>query len=384
MYFREIAGQDSIKKRLIQSVKTGRISHSQLIYGPQGSSKLALALAYARYILCTDKGDEDSCGKCPSCIKIDKYVHPDLHFVYPTAPKEDKSEEGTNSKEDKKSKDENYLGEWRAAISENPYLSEYNWYEKIGIEKKQGMIKKKDARDILRTMALKAFESDYKILIMWLAERMNATVSNRLLKILEEPPPGTVFLLISDNPDRLLTTILSRTQIIRIPKFSDVEITQMLSKESEYSESQIRNAVKMANGNYHIALSSVKDESQSRENYEFFIAFMRACFSKDMVTVMAQNERFSATSREWQKNFLQYSIRMIRENYMVNLNNKQITYMADYEDDFSIKFSRFVNERNIEGLYKEFNLAFGDISSNGYARIIFLDLSLKVISLLQL
>jgi len=372
MYFRNISGQESIKKRLIQSVKTERISHSQLFYGPQGSSKLALALAYSRYILCNDKGEDDSCGKCPSCVKIDKYVHPDLHFVYPSALSDDKPVT------------DNFIGDWRKAISENPYLSEYNWYERIGIERKQGLIKKNVSSEILRTMALKAFEADHKILIMWMAERMNATASNKLLKIIEEPPPGTVFLLVTENPDVLLTTILSRTQIIRIPKFSDSEISEMLKRESDYSERQIANAVKMANGNYHIALTSLREESQSKENFEHFVNFMRLCFSKDVVKIMALIDVLAATSREWQKNFLQYSMRMLRENYMINLKKEQITYMADYEDDFSIKFSKFVNENNIQNLYIEFNKAYGDISGNGYARIIFLDLSLKVIKLLQL
>ncbi|MCK4921489.1 MAG: DNA polymerase III subunit delta [Bacteroidales bacterium] len=372
MYFRNISGQESIKKRLIQSIDTGRISHSQLFHGPQGSSKLALALAYSRYILCTNRGVDDACGKCSSCIKIDKYVHPDLHFVYPSALSEDKPAK------------DNYIGEWRSAISENPYLSEYNWYEKIGIEKKQGMIKKNVSDEILRIMALKAFEADNKILIMWMAERMNATASNKLLKIIEEPPPGTVFLLISENPDGLLTTILSRTQIIRIPKFKDNEVHDMLNRDYEYSEGQINNAIKMANGNYHLALSSLKEESQSKENFENFIDLMRSCFSKDIIKIMSLIDMFSATSREWQKNFLLYSMRMLRENYMVNKDKKQITYMADYEDDFSEKFSKFVNDKNILSLYSEFNKAHSDISSNGYGRIIFLDLSLKVLKLLQL
>lgn len=372
MYFRNISGQESIKKRLIQSVQNGRISHSQLFHGPQGSSKLALALAYSRFILCTDKGVDDSCGKCSSCIKIDKYVHPDLHFVYPSALSDDKSVK------------DNFLEEWRSAIIENPYLSEYNWYEKIGIERKQGMIKKNVSDEILRIMAFKAFEADNKILIMWMAERMNATASNKLLKIIEEPPPGTVFLLVSENPDGLLTTILSRTQIIRIPKFKDNEVSEMLSRDSEYSDEQINNAIKMGNGNYHLAFSSLKEESKSRENFENFIDFMRSCYSKDLVKIMALIETFSETPREWQKNFLQYSMRMLRENYMVNLDKKQITYMADYEDDFSENFSRFVNDNNILPLYSEFNKAYNDISRNGYARIIFLDLSLKVLKLLQL
>ncbi len=373
MYFSDIAGHKAIKERLIKSVNTGRISHSQLFQGSEGSAKLALVLAYARYILCTDRQAGDACGKCASCVKVDKYAHPDLHFVFPSSDSEvKKSAEGV------------FLPEWREALIENPYMSDYNWSGRIGIERKQGMIKKTESTGILRKLGLKAFESDHKILVMWMAERMNATASNMLLKIIEEPPKGTVFLLVVENQDRLLTTILSRTQIIRIPKFSDQEISEMLSENPEHSERQVENAVKMANGNYHLAISSIKVEAQTKENFDIFVSFMRTCFAKDVIKLMSINDNFSAKSREWQKNFLHYSMRMLRENFMVNQNKKQISHMADYEDDFSIKFSRFINPNNILNLYEEFNKAYADISANGYARIVFLDLSLKIIKLLQL
>ncbi len=373
MYFKDIAGHKTIKERLINSVKTGRISHSQLFTGPEGSAKLSLVLAYARYILCTDRQEGDACGKCAACVKVNKYAHPDLHFVFPSS-----------DSEEKKSTEGVYLPEWREALIENPYMSEYNWYERIGIERKQGMIRKDESTGVLRKLSLKSFESDYKILVMWMAERMNATASNMLLKIIEEPPKGTVFLLVAENPDRLLTTILSRTQIVRIPKFSKQEISEMLSDKTEYSEHQKENVIRMANGNYHLAISSLKAEGQAKENFELFIRFMRNCFAKKVIDLMTLIDGFSSNSREWQKNFLQYSMRMLRENFMVNQEKKQITYMADYEAEFSVKFSKFVNENNILELYEEFNRAYIDISANGYARIIFLDLSLKIIKLLQL
>lgn len=372
MFFKNIPGQDKIKTRLIHTVQTGRISHSQLFYGPPGSAKMALALAYARYISCTDRGENDSCGSCPSCVKYNKYAHPDLHLVFPASSREGESAT------------ENFITQFREAIMEDPYISEFSWYEKIGMERKQGLIGKQESDVILRNLGLKSFESDYKILVMWLPERMNPTASNRLLKLIEEPPPGTVFLFVSEDPDRLLPTIQSRTQMIRVPGFTDAEVEQMLGRKFEGSEANIKNAVRMADGDYHRAQEAVKAGEQNKDNFNRFVELMRLAFKKDLISLNGWVEEIAATGREKQKHFLEYSIRMFRENYMLNIGKQEITHLSDYEDGFSARFSNFVNKENIGDLYREFNTAHSHISANGYGRIVFMDLCLKVIKCLQM
>ena len=372
MFFKDIHGHENIKKRLIKSVKDGRISHSQLFHGPEGSANLSLALAYARFISCTNKLENDSCGSCSSCVKYDKYAHPDLHFVFPASSKEMEKDEKA------------YTEAFRKALIENPYMAEYSWYEKIGMENKQGLISKNESDNIIRKLSLKSYESEYKILIMWLPERMNATSANKLLKLIEEPPPFTLFLFISEYPDRLLPTILSRTQMIRIPNFSDQEVKTMLQAKFDSTEESVQNAVRLANGNFYLAQSEIIAGEQNKDNFNRFVRLMRLCFAKDITSLIGWVDEIAALGREKQKNFLDYSLRLIRENYMVNIEQNHITHMANYEDDFSVKFSRFINPNNIESLYEEFNLAHSHISANGYGRIVLLDLSLKIIKFLQI
>jgi len=228
MFFRDIPGQKEIKESLIRTVREGRVSHAQLFYGPEGSGKLALALAYAQYISCTDQQENDSCGKCLSCIKYAKLVHPDLHFVFPaTTPSATKSDETPVEKA---------IEKWREIILENPYFDQYQWYDRIGIENKQGLIGVKESAEIIRKLNMKPYESDFKILIMWLPERMNPTAANKLLKMVEEPPVGTVFLLVSEVHGEVLPTILSRTQLIKIPRLTDEDIRSALKVKTELTD----------------------------------------------------------------------------------------------------------------------------------------------------
>lgn len=377
MFFKDIPGHETIKKSLLRSVKTGRISHSQLFHGPAGSAKFALALAYARYISCTNRSENDSCGTCPSCIKFNQYAHPDLHFVFPATSRDGKVDK------DKKTESENYIQKFREMLIENPYETEYSWYERIGMEKKQGIINKAESSGIIRKLNLKSYESEYKILIMWLPERMNPRSSNILLKIIEEPPPKTLFLFVSENPDLLLPTIISRTQLIRVPKFHDSEVEELLKRNFTSEDKEIKNAVRLANGNYHMAQASLSDGERNRENFTLFVSLMRLSYKKDVPSLMKWVEEISGPGRERQKNFLEYSLRLIRENLMMNMGNGDITHSADYEDEFSVKFSRFIHERNIEDIYRELNLAHSHISANGYGRIIFLDLCFKIIKYLH-
>ncbi len=375
MYFRDIPGQKEIKESLVHTVREGRISHAQMFHGPEGSGKLALALAYAQYISCTDQQDEDSCGKCASCIKYAKLVHPDLHFVFPaTSPSTTKSDETPVEKA---------LEKWREIIIENPFFDQYQWYDRIGIENKQGMIGVKESAEIIRKLNLKSYESDFKILIMWLPERMNATAANKLLKMIEEPPPGTVFILVSETPEEVLPTILSRTQMIKIPRLSDEDVRVALKSRLDISEDLIEDAVILANGNFNKALSSLMEDGQNRSNFEQFVSFMRICYAFSMVDLVEWVEEMSKTGREKQKMFLSYGLRMVRENFLVNTGHTKIAHMAKYENEWSIKFSRFINGKNIIDIYEELNLSYNHISANVNAKIVFLDAGLKIGKMLK-
>ena len=218
MFFRDIIGQKETKRRLIQSVKDGYIPHARMISGPEGVGKMALALAYARYLSCTQRGEDDACGVCPSCIKYNKLSHPDLHFVYPIV------------KNDKKKKEicDDYLKEWREFVLQNPYFNLNLWLNFIGSENSQGMIYARESDEIIRKLNLKAYESEYKIMIVWLPEKMHEACANKLLKMIEEPPANTVFLLVSENPDRVIGTIQSRTQSLPVPPVDDESMARDL------------------------------------------------------------------------------------------------------------------------------------------------------------
>ena len=380
MLFRDIPGQEVIKKKLIHTVNDGRISHAQLFYGPEGSGKLALALAYARYICCEKRSETDSCGVCHSCIKYNKYIHPDLHFVYPSvseSKKDDSGEAGDSSTT------VNFHEKWREALLDNPYMDQFQWYEKIGLETRQGFIGVKDSNEIIRKLSLKSYESDYKVLIMWLPERMNPTSANRLLKIIEEPPPMTLFLLISENYGEILPTILSRTQMIKIPAMKDADIKKALMEKENVTEEIANDAVHLADGNFNRALSCIQPDENYRESFERFVNLMRVCYGLKMDEILKSVEDISSLGREKQKLFLMYAMRILRENFLMNLGNSEMIHMTGYESEWAQKFNAFIHQGNIHELYSEFNDAYNHISANAYARIVLLDMSMKIYRLLR-
>ena len=372
MFFRDIPGQQESKQRLIRSVHEERISHAQLFHGPEGCGKLALAVAFARFISCTNRGEEESCGTCPSCLKFNKLAHPDLHFSFPGPAKE--SDAGV----------EDLLGAWRAALLENPFLDQFSWYEKIGLENKQGIIGVRQSDEIIRKLGLKSYESDYKILIIWLPERMNLPSANSLLKTIEEPSKNTVILMVSESVDDILPTIRSRTQIYRVPKIGDEDMRRALEEKTGSTGQVIEDAVKLSNGNLNQALASIRSDEQNKACFERFVSLMRLAYAKDVEKLVTWVDQISGLGREKQKLFLLYALRMIRENFMVNMKRNDVTHMSGYEYDFSSKFSRFVKPENVPFIYAELNEAHNHISANGYARIIFLDMSLKMIRYLHM
>ena len=377
MLFKDIPGQNQVKDKLIRTVNEERISHAQLFTGPEGCGKLALAIAYAQYICCETRSDIDSCGTCHSCIKYNKLVHPDLHFAYPAGtPQKKENDEDAGA-------DISLHDKWRQALIENPYMDQFQWYERIGIDNKQGLIGTKDSSEIIRKIMLKPYESEYKVLIMWLPERMNAFSANKLLKIIEEPPPFTLFLLVSEMPGEILPTIISRTQIVKIQKLRDDDIREGLSIRSDISAGIMDDAVKLADGNLNRAIAFVQPDDANMISFGRFVALMRACYGKSISDIMNWVEEISSLGREKQKLFLSYGMRMLRENFLMNTGNPEILHMAGYENEWSEKFSKFIDKQNIFGLYKEFNNAFNHIAANGYARIILLDMGLNIVKLFR-
>ena len=372
MFFKDIIGQKEIKRQLIQSVKDGYIPHARLLSGPEGVGKIALALAYARYLSCSNRGEEDACGHCPSCVKYNKLSHPDLHFVFPII------------KNDKKKKEicDDYLSEWRTFVIQNPYFNLNSWLNYIGAENSQAMIYSKESEEIIRKLNLKAYESEYKIMIVWLPEKMHEACSNKLLKMIEEPPFHTVFLLVSENPDRIIGTIQSRTQHLPIPPIQSEDMEIALSaKISDPLERA--NLIHLANGNYLKAIEIIETRAETGQYFELFKMIMRNCWKSDVKNMKLESETFAGLGRERQKHFLAYSQNLIRENFLYRLNLPEINYLNPEEARFSNNFSPYVNEKNVEELMQELACAEKHIESNVNARMVFFDLSMKIAVLIK-
>ncbi len=374
MQFQEIIGQQKVKDKLIQTVKDRRISHAQLFLGPEGCGHLPMAFAYAKYICCLNKQEEDSCATCSSCLKFNKLIHPDLHFVYPV-------NSGRKTLKDPVSTD--YIAEWREFFLKNPYMRETQWYEYIGIENKQGFIGKNESRDILKKLHFKSFESDYKILIIWLPEKMNQIAANKLLKMVEEPPENTIFLLVSENIESILPTILSRTQIVKFSRIDDNDLGRSLQEKYQLNNDQVDNLVHLANGNYQNALDIINSNDEDAFFMEKFAEFMRFSYKNSIPQIVRFVDEIYKTGREKQKQFLEYSLKMIRENFILNFKHKAIVYMTSEQKKFSEKFHLFVNNKNIFEIYKLLNTASRDIEANAYAKLVFLDICLKLHKLLR-
>lgn len=373
MFFKEVIGQHAIKQRLIQSVKEERVSHAQLFAGPEGSGKLALAIAYAQFVACTNRQENDSCGECPSCKKYRKLIHPDLHFVFPVI-KTPKFKEPVS---------DNFLEDWRMMIARNPYFSVDQWFDQIGVENAQGLIYAHQSEDIIRKLNLKSYESEYKVMIIWLPERMHVACANKLLKMVEEPPVKTLFILITENEEDIISTIRSRCQLITIPPIDTVSLEKAISKLPEAEGLDIRNIAHLARGNYGKALKLLQPDDQMLFNLESFKELMRFSYGRKFSELFKWADQLSGTGREKQKSLLNYILIILRENFIYNLKNRDLSFMSVQEEEFSKRFSPFINERNIMELTEVFETAFVHIGMNGNPRIIFTDVAFKVVKLIK-
>ena len=371
MYFKDVIGQEEAKQRLIREAKAGKIAHAQLFCGPEGIGKLPLAIAYARYLSCTNPGEDDACGTCPSCIKYNKLAHPDLHFVFPVVKK--------------KSKDtisDDYITEWRELVNSNPYFNLNIWLNEMGAENQQAQIFVKESDDIIRKLSLKSSQGGYKIMIIWLPEKMNMECSNKLLKLLEEPPTQTVFLLVSEEPDMLLTTIQSRTQRFNLHGIELEKMVATLCHQYGIQEKDAIDISRQSEGNFLKALETIHLSEEHKQFFEQFVNLMRLSYQRKIREMKLWSETMAAMGRERQKHFLTYCQRMIRENFIYNFQEPSLTYLNQEEQNFSSRFAPFVNERNVIGIMNELSEAQRHIEQNVNARMVFFDFSLKMIVLL--
>ena len=372
--FDNIIGQKEYIASLRTAIDNNRLPHALLISGNEGTGGLALAYAAAQYLICPHRHDGDACGQCPQCLQLGKLQHPDVHFVFPVVRKK-------NQKEAPISLD--YMSEWRNAFLNNHYLTLNEWTTTSGEENKQAGIFVAEANNIIKTLSVKPFESDYRVMIIWLPEKMNEETANKLLKIIEEPNDMTHFFLVSQEPERIIGTIQSRVQRINLPPIADVDIQQALVSRFNCPQDKAIDYARMSHGSYVEALKLLNDDEERSFYFTKFCEMMRLSYAKKLFDMKEWSEELSGIGRERQKAYLQYAQQMIRENFIMNFNTPSLNYLNESERTFSSRFHAFVNHNNVAGIMDELALAEKDIMQNVNAKMVFFDLSLKLIMLLK-
>lgn len=369
MLFSQVVGQQKLKEKLIGSVQNARVAHAQMLVGPCGAGSLPLALAYAQYLACKNRTETDSCGKCDSCIRYAKLEHPDLQLIFPKNKTQKIDHKNFSSKD--------FLPDWRKAVVANPYLNLNDWLKGLGIDNKQGAINVDDSREILQNLSYKAYEADYRVVLIWLAEYMNAASANKILKILEEPPARTVFLLVAEGTENMLQTILSRVQIHRMGRLSEKEIAGTLATLSD-DRSEMEKLAHLAEGDLNLAKNLLDDQTSIKGTINFFITWMRACFAVNLEVLMDLTEEFNALGREQQKALLAQSEAMLRKVLMYRTLPRTKDKLLKEELDFVHKFSRFIEVENTATMLEALNEAHYHIERNANPRITFTDLSFQL------
>jgi DNA polymerase-3 subunit delta' len=375
MKFADIAGRQEVKERLVRSVTEGRIPHALLFSGPEGNSGLPFALAFAAFIQCERRTAADSCGSCSSCLKHKKLVHPDLHFSYPV---------GTIRKI-KEPRSADFIDEWRKAVLSNPSMDLNEWYECLQMENKQGFMSVHESQEVIRRLNLKPFESEFKILIMWQAEKMRIDEFNKMLKLIEEPPNNTIIILVTSAREQLIPTIISRTQHIKIPLLGNAELISLLESSRGMTYKDARRIAGLSGGNLNAALAMTIDDSVEKDLEKAFIDWMRLCFNplRDYKQLNAWVDEMAASGREYQKQFLGFFLETIRECLLVNSGaDALVRFDDDVIPNFS-KFSKFIHAGNAPTLQRIVSQGHFAVGRNANAKILFLDLSFKISRLIN-
>jgi len=378
MKFSELAGQKELINQTVNNIKNSRVAHAQMIIGHEGSGGLAFALAYAQFVNCTDKqyyseDSEiigDSCGKCYSCLKSQKLIHPDIHFVLPLT---------TTKKFSKKVLSKEFLVDWRKFIFENsPYVNLNQWYEFIEVENKQGIISAEECNEILSTLSYKAYESEYKVMIIWMIEKLFHSAAPKILKILEEPPEKTLFLLVSDNHHLVLDTIMSRVQLLKLKRLTHTEIYNYLNSKYSVEKNIAVKYSDMLNSNLDEIREVILNQQDKDEFISFFIEWMRTCYRMQTDVILNHSNTFRDFGREKQKQFLSFSSKQIRNAYVSRFSNTLLQYHDSEKMDFYVNFGKYLNITNIDMINEEINSTINAVERNGTPKILFTHLSYKL------
>lgn len=361
MQFQQIIGQTALKQDFIREIKSEKIAHAQLFHGPAGQGGLPLALAFAQYVFCQNPSDTDSCGTCPSCQKVQLNQHPDLHFVFPVVLAIGKTSEL-------------FLEDWRNQLKENPYFNLFEWTERIDNKLRKPIIGTEESKEIIKKLNLKSFEGGYKVMIIWQPEEMNADCANKLLKILEEPPAKTLFLLVSEDAGKLMITIQSRTQLVRIPKISEEELSRHLQQTKGLNSNQADSVAAFAEGSLIAATAYLEANESQDQQREQFIQLMRVCYKKDVLAMMDWAESLSGIGKERQKLFLQYALHMLRQSLLTNYMGDILTKVSKEEAAFLDKFAPFISGNNIREFIETIDDAYYHVDRNANAKILFTQL----------
>ena len=370
MFFRDIIGHSELKRRLIEMVDSGRIPHAQLYTGAEGVGKLALALVVAQYICCEHREGGESCGQCPSCVQFAKLSHPDLHFVFPMATRD-----GVKVCSD-------MVDTFRSAVLRNPYISLEEWMNEAS-DGKTVQIYASEGEEIIRKLTFKPYQGQYKVMLVWIPEKMHEACANKVLKILEEPSPDTVFMLVSDRVDNVLGTIYSRCQRIAVSPIEKKDMELALREKFSVDEEEVVYLVKNAMGSWGRMLGLMKESEDARYDFELFVQMMRLAWGLDVKGIKNWTEQVAALSREGQIRFLQKAQRLIRENFILRLRNRDLTYMNSAEMAFAAKFAQFIHEKNVVQIMEELALAEAQIAQNGNTKIILFHLEIILYKLLK-
>ena len=372
MKFSDVIGQDEVKQRLRQMVAEERVPHALMFCGPQGSGKMALALAFASYLLCGNRADGDSCGGCQQCLMAERLSHPDLHFSYPVI-----RPSGTGSEH--KMSSEDFAAEWREMLLQGPYFTMDKWLAAMGAANQQALMGVGESDLLLKRLCLKSSQGGYKVVVMWLPERMNGECANKILKLLEEPPQQTVFVMVCEEPGRLLDTIRSRAQRIDIRRIDDGAIERALVERRGIDAEAARRLARAAGGSWLAALDELDADSEKRQFLDMFISLMRLAYMRKIKDLRKWSDTAAALGREKQRRMLAYFLRLVRENFMYNFHNPQLCYMTRDEENFARNFAPYINEANVLEMSALMNTAIRDIGQNANAKIVFFDMATNII-----
>lgn len=369
MQFSDIPGHEELKETLRASLTRNHMAHAQLFHGNEGGAALPLARAFASYILCENRTENDSCGVCPACVKNSKTIHPDVHYFYPRASvKSDPAKAAAQ------------LKQWRSFLADQPYSNLEAWAQVAEMDNKQLQIGKDDAREVIKTVSMKAFEGAFKIIVIWYPEMMNGSAANALLKVLEEPPAKTIYLLVGYSIEQIITTITSRTQLVKVPPFSDEDMVHQLTEQGA-SETEARQAVRVAEGSI-LKAKKLLDHADELEHEEFQ-QWMRDCLRGDYTSMVKLSEEFSQVGKSRQQGKMSFWLNLIRESLLAKSDTMELTASMGQESEFIKKFSGAVSFEALEGIYKLINEEIYHLTRNANPRVTHLNLSLQISQLLR-